>query len=340
VEAHGTLRHRLFATAGVGLDHNAVFGFAATPRVSLAYYARQPSSTTWLAYTKLRFNFGTGIKEPSIFDQSSSLFNLLSSVSDGSTLISRFRVSPVGAERSRSIDFGVEQGLWAGRARLGLTFFHERFFDLIEFVDKSALPALGVAPQAAAAVPFGATINSDSFRSSGTEAEIETDLGHGFIVKADYTYLDSIVTRSFASSAEFPANNPLFPTVAIGAFSPLVGGRPFRRPRHSGSLVVAYTRRKFGANLSGSFMGRSDDSTFLTDEFFGNTMLLPNRNLLRGYQLLDFSGWYTAHRGVTFYASIGNLLSQHYQPVFGYPALPFTFRSGVRFALGGDEWKK
>src|ERR1051326_6177289 len=105
-------------------------------------------------------------------------------------------------------------------------------------------------------------------------------------------------------------------------------------------LVYATTRLKFGANLSGSFMGRSDDSTFLTDEFFGNTMLLPNRNLLRGYQLLDFSGWYTAHRGVIFYASVGNLLSQHYQPVFGYPALPFTFRSGVRVALGGDEWKK
>jgi len=105
-------------------------------------------------------------------------------------------------------------------------------------------------------------------------------------------------------------------------------------------MVVAYAKRKFGANVTGYFVGRSDGSTFLTDQFFGNTMLLPNRNLLRGYQLIDFSGWYEAHRGVTFYANVGNVLSQHYEPVFGYPALPFTFRSGVRFTLGGEGWKR
>ena len=62
--------------------------------------------------------------------------------------------------------------------------------------------------------------------------------------------------------------------------------------------------------------------------------------VLRGYQLIDFSGWYEAHRGVTFYANLGNVLSQQYEAVFGYPALPFTFRSGVRFTLGGEGWKR
>jgi vitamin B12 transporter len=340
LEAHGNLRHRAFATAGVGLQDDAVFGFAATPRLSLAYYVRQPSSSALFAFTKVKFNFGTGIKEPSIFDEGSSLFSLLSTLPEGPALISKFRVPAIGAERSRSFDFGVEQGLWGGRARLGITFFRERFFDLIEFVGKSALPELGVPPQVAAALPFGATINSDSFRSLGTEAEFETDLGHGFTVKAGYTYLDATVTRSFASSAQFPAINPAFPGISIGAFSPLVGDRPFSRAPHSGSMVVAYAKRKFGADVTGYFVGPSDGSTFLSDEFFGNTMLLPNRNLLRGYQLIDFSGWYEAHRGVTFYANVGNVLSQHYEPVFGYPALPFTFRSGVRFTLGGEGWKR
>jgi iron complex outermembrane receptor protein/vitamin B12 transporter len=340
LEAHGNLRHRAFATVGVGLNDNAVFGFAATPRVSLAYYPWQPSSNTFFGFTKLMFNFGTGIKEPSIFDQGSSLFNLLSTQPGGADLISEFNIAPIGPERSRTFDIGVEQGLWGGRARLGITFFHDDFFDLIEFVDKSALPELGVPPDVAAALPFGATINSDSYRSLGAETDCEFNVGHDLTVKGEYTYLDAVVTRSFTSSAQFPAVNPAFPNIPIGAFAPLVGGRPFRRAPRSGSVVVNYSRRKFGANLTGYFVGRSDDSTYLTDAFFGNTMLLPNHNLLRGYQLVDFSGWYTAQRAVTLFATLGNVLSQHYEGAFGYPALPFTFRMGIKITLGGDAWRR
>jgi len=34
-----------------------------------------------------------------------------------------------------------------------------------------------------------------------------------------------------------------------------------------------------------------------------------------------------------------NLLNQRYYESFGYPALPFTVRSGVQFRLGGESWK-
>ncbi|MGH9444810.1 MAG: TonB-dependent receptor plug domain-containing protein, partial [Terriglobia bacterium] len=44
LEAHGDLRQRFFGTAGVGIESNAVFGLAATPRASAAYYLRRPSS--------------------------------------------------------------------------------------------------------------------------------------------------------------------------------------------------------------------------------------------------------------------------------------------------------
>src|SRR3974377_898403 len=142
----GNLSHRLFATAGVGLEHNAVFGFAATPRVSLAYYLRQPSLEGFFGETKLKFNFGKGIEEPSIFDQGSSLFALLTAIPGGDALINRYHISPVGPERSRSFDFGLEQALWNHRARLGFTLFYENFYDLIEFVDGTALPTLGVPP--------------------------------------------------------------------------------------------------------------------------------------------------------------------------------------------------
>lgn len=206
---------------------------------------------------------------------------------------------------------------------------------MIDFVPQSALPGLGVPAAIAAEAPFGAYINSDSFRSQGAEVDFTASLASNLVLKAAYTHLDAVVTRSFSFSALFPAFNPAFPNVPIGADAPLVGGRPFRRPSNTESFMITYARRRFGLNLNGYPAGRSDDSTYLADPYFGDTMLLPNHNLLAGYQLVGFSGWYDLRRFVTLYTSMSNLLDEHYQAAFGYPALPFTFRAGIRFTLGG-----
>lgn len=343
VQASGNLGHRLFATAGVGFEHNAVFGFAATPRVSAAYYLRRPTQNGFLGDTKLKFNFGKGITEPSVSDQGSSLFTLLSGIPGGPAIIAKDGITPIGPERSRNFDFGVEQSLWNNHSRLGVTFFHENFYDLIEFVSNAVLPSLGVPPDAAnaAAAAFGATINSDSFRSFGAEVQLDVDLGHGLRAQGSYTYLDATVTKSFTSDALSPAFNPEFPNIPIGAFAPLVGARPFNRAPQSGSLLVAYDRRRWNLNLSGSFVGRRDGSTFLSDEFLGNSLLLPNRNLQAAYQLLDLNGRYAVTSHVSAFLSITNLLSQHYQELIGYPALPFAFRIGMKYTFGGETgwWK-
>ena len=111
-EVHGNLWNRLYATLGVGVEKNAVFGLAATPRASLAYYVIRPSASGVLAGTKLKFNYGQGIQEPDIFSASNSLFGLLSQLPDGAQLISQFHVGPIGAVRSRSFDGGIEQLFW------------------------------------------------------------------------------------------------------------------------------------------------------------------------------------------------------------------------------------
>jgi len=51
---------------------------AGTPRASVAYYLARPSATGWLSGTKLHASFGKGIKEPNVFQQGSSLFDILS----------------------------------------------------------------------------------------------------------------------------------------------------------------------------------------------------------------------------------------------------------------------
>ncbi len=340
LEGHGSLLQRLYATAGVGIEDNAVFGVAATPRVSLAYYVRQPTTNETVGDTKLTFNYGKGIKEPSIFDAGSSLFSVLTSLPRGPALISAFGISPLGPERSTSYDAGISQALWHRRARVSVDFFHNQFFNLIEFLESSTLPLLGfpqpVVSAVAASSAGGATVNSESYRALGGEVHGEAHLGPWLLVGANYTYLDPVVTRTFASS---PVFNPSFPAIPIGASSPLVGSRPFRLAPNAGSLFLNGSRGRVGLTVTGYFVSRSDDSTFLTDQFGGTTMLLPNRDLNAGYQKIDVSGRYRLNSAVTLFASTENVLNEHYTAAFGYPSLPFTFRGGITITIGGEGWR-
>jgi vitamin B12 transporter len=337
IEARESLGDRVYLAGGVGFDHNAVFGFAATPRLSVASYLRRPADRAVLGDTKLTFNAGTGIKAPSILEEQSSLFTLLSASAQGPALLSGAGVSPIGPERSRSVDIGLEQGVWHERGRIHVSLFNNHYDDLIEFVDKNALPQVGVPPAVAAATPFGAYVNSSSYRARGIELAFDGKIGSHVILGGAYTYLDAVVTQSFASSALEPAINPAYPGVAIGAFSPLVGGRPFRRAPNTGSLHAALVSTRGQVSVAGYFVGRADDSTFLTDGFLGNSLLLPNHDLVAGYQKVDVSGAYRIQRRIRAYAVVENVLNQHYDAAPGFPALPATVRTGVALTLGGAK---
>ncbi len=139
LQISGDIRNRFYYNIGSGIENNGLFGLAGTPRASVAYYLARPSATGWLSGTKLHASFGKGIKEPNVFQQGSSLFDILSEVPDGSELIAQFHVGQIGPENSRTYDGGVDQELWNGRARLGLTYFHNEFTNGIEFVPQSGL---------------------------------------------------------------------------------------------------------------------------------------------------------------------------------------------------------
>ena len=338
LEVRGSLLDRMYVSGGLGVEHNAVFGVAVTPRVSAAFYVRKPSSAASAAgETKLTFNFGTGIKEPSISNEQRSLYNLLNASPQGAALISTLGLSPIGPERSRSADAGVEQGLWEGRVRMRASYFDNQFDDLIEFVSKSALPQVGVSAAAAAATASGASVNSSSYWARGLETSVEAKVGRELTVVAAYTYLDAVVTKSFASGALKPAINPAYPGIPIGAFAPLVGGRPFRRAPNSGSLMATYARSRTQVSIAGHFVGRQDASTFLTDAASGNSLLLPNHDLAAGYEKVDASAAYQLHRRVRLFLSAENVLNERYEAALGYPALPRAFRAGLSVTLGGDS---
>lgn len=338
VEAQGRLLDRVYANAGVGVEHNAVFGNAVTPRVSVAAYLHTASTQNdsglglGLGDTKLTLNAGKGIKAPTIAQELSSLYALLQKAS----VPANAGVEPVGPERSRSFDVGIEQGFWRNRARVRAAYFDNDFSGLIEYVSKTALPQLGVPPELAAASGFGAYVNSSSYTARGFETSGEMAISR-LRFSAGYMHLDATVTKSFSSSALAPAFNPAFPTIPIGAYAPLVGARPFRRPANSGNLLVSYTDTRLTLALTGYFVGKQDDSTFLSDEFFGNSLLLPNKDLDAAYHKLDVSAAYRLHPRVRWYLSLENLSDAQYQAAAGFPALPRTVRTGVTLSIGGDR---
>jgi vitamin B12 transporter len=327
---------RLHYVVGSGLEKNGLFGFAPTPRASLAYDLVESGGNT----TKLRASFGKGIKEPALLDQETSLKTLLASVPNGRDLISQYHVSQIGPENSRSFDGGVDQTFADGRGRIGITLFHSQYTNGIDYIAQQGLIVLGIPPSVVAAAPFGATVNSQAFRAQGVDFEAEQQIASHWFARGGYTYLDAVVQRSFTSDAMGPSFNPNFPGIPIGAVSPLVGARPFRRAPHSAYFGVSYTRARFSGLVTGTLVGRRDDTDFLSnDANYLPTLLLPNRNLDGAYQRLDLAMNYAATRRLTIFTSVQNLLSEHYSEAFGYPALPFTFRSGVRISLGGESWK-
>jgi len=337
VEGRGTLLDRVSVTAGLG--HARIEGFASrySPRVSIATYLRTPKVNEFWSDTRVTFNAGQGIKATSATAVNSSLFSLLQKTPAGAELAAAAGIGKIGPERSRNLDVGIEQGLWGGHARARVAYFNNEFFDLTESVSRNLLTTqFGIPADVAAAAGNAAYVNSQSFKASGVEMSLDATVGR-LRLAGSYAYLDADVTESLSSGALTPSFNPAFPGIPIGNFSPLKGQRPFRRPANTGNLLVSYSQGPATVALSGYFAGKSNDSTFLggSDINFGNSLLLPNENLNPGYQKIDLSASYLFHRSLKGYATIENLLDQHYEPTFGYPGLPLNVRAGVTISLGG-----
>jgi len=329
---------RLFYSAGGAVEKNHLYGIAGQPRVGLAYVPVRPSDRLFHG-TKLRANAATGVQEPSLSLEFASLYKQLLVAGDTAD-IAKYHIGPPVAQRSRNYDVGLDQNVLGEKLVLKVDYFHNVFDRQMEGVSGQALPKyFGIN------IPsiFTAYLNSLAYRASGAELELQWQLRHRLFVRGGYTYLDTKVVQSFAGDAYsaaqgFPTTNPSIPGVAIGAESPLVGGRVFRRPPHTGFFGVNYNRQKFTVALKGAMASRSDDSTFLDgfDPTFGNTLILPNRDLDFGYVKLDLGGTYAVTSKITGFAQFENLMNdQHIGPI-GFTGLPLTVRAGIKLRLGGD----
>jgi iron complex outermembrane receptor protein/vitamin B12 transporter len=334
----GDFKNRLFYTLSGDIEKNQLYGTVGQPRIGLAYFPIRPGGG--IAHgTKLTFNFSKGIQEPDLNSQTGSLQTILGQYGYAD-LIAKYNIQAIGGETSRSYDGGIEQTFLNERLLMKALYFHNEFGNQIEFVDGLTLPLIGVNPTVAKAIEQaygGASVNSLAFRAQGAEVELQSEISSHIFARGGYTYTDGVTQRSFSSDAIGPQENPLFPGVELGVTSPLIGARPFRRAPHVGFVGVSYTTSKWFLQAQGSFASRSDDSTFISSFSslaMDNSLLLPNRNLDSAYAKVDLGGSYQLKDWIGVYAQLDNLVSdQHIGPI-GYPSLPFTFRAGMRLAIG------
>lgn len=343
LQFQGEFWNRLFYSAGGAVEKNHLYGIAGTPRLGLSYVPVRPSPKAFHG-TRFRANAATGVQEPTLAIEFQSLYTQLMEVGDTAD-IAAFHITPQGAERSRTYDLGIDQNILGERLTLKAGYFHNMFDHQLEGVDGPALtqyfglniPAITTDPY------YSAYLNSLAYSAQGAEVKVAWQPRPHFLFRGGYTYLDTRVLQSFATDAVAanqgtPTENPNLPGIPIGALGPLVGARPFRRAPHTGYFNAEYTRRRLMVSMSGAMASRSDDSTFLEgeDASFGNSLLLPNRDLDFGYVKLDMNATYALKHGFTYFVQLDNLLNdQHIGPI-GYPGLPLTFQTGLKLRLGGD----
>ncbi|MFC5864531.1 TonB-dependent receptor [Acidicapsa dinghuensis] len=346
-EVHGDFLHsRIFYTLGGSLEHYQVFGTQTSPRGGISVYAFKPSPHVFSG-TRVTFNFAEAVREPTIADESGSLYGLLLAYGEQS-IIQQLNIPQLSAPTARTYEGGVEQGFLGDRVIFHVNFFHNEFGRQIEDVGTGLIPYFF--PDLATAQQqqlegllnnngaFSLDVNSQNFRALGIETTAEAGLGRSIFLRGGYTYLDAVVQHSFSSDEEnllggYPAT---FDGIPLGIYSPLVGARPFRRPPHTGFVTATYAGKRWTLAATGSFASRSDDSTYLgyMDINQGNSLLLPNRNLDYGFAKIDAGASFQLVRYLSIYGQTENLTSdQHIAPI-GYPSLPFTFRVGLRIQLG------
>jgi vitamin B12 transporter len=355
-QLQGSYHSRYFYSLGGGVEKNQLFGTVGTPRLGLAYYPVRPGRGLFRG-TQIRLNFAKGYQEPTLDEEFASLYNFLLGEPGGREAIQQFHISPIVEEQSRTYEGGVAQSFLSERGLLRATYFHTEYGRQIESVPPAEVPELlpQLSPseqQVLESLLSNAgdlDLNSQAFRAQGIESEAEYSVFKGLFLRGGYTWLEAVVQRSFTSDALQPSFNtglpggpaPSFSMVPIGASGPLRGARPFQRPPNTGYAAVHYNGEQYAVAFTAALASRSDDSTFLggRDLAAGNSLLLPNRDLDFSYAKLDLGGSYQFLSWLAAYAQLDNLTGNKRIGQIGYPSLPFTFRVGLRLAIGHSSNK-
>ena len=300
VEARANVRDRLFAAAGVRLEHirrerlepsgsrpelaeDAVV--SANPKLSAAWIAAGSGSS----FTKIRGAIGTGIRPPDGFELA-------------------FTDNPgLRPERSVSAEAGVDQAFAGGRGLLEAAAFFNEYDDLIvavgSFSGSSRYRTDNISNARARGLELGLTLRHR------IAAPVPIDVTG----RAGYTFLDSEVL-AVDNDSEAP------PPFEVG--QPLL-----RRPRHQFSAEIAVAAGRFSGFLRAAGRGRTLD----VEPSFGTFGGLFEAT---GYQVWNAGGAWRLTRFAELFARVENVFDRSYEETFGFPALGRRASAGLRLATG------
>ncbi|MDP3909752.1 MAG: TonB-dependent receptor [Gemmatimonadales bacterium] len=260
------------ATVGLRVDDNSQFGNYATARAGV----------TWRLddRTRLRLGAGTGFKEPTFFE------NFARGFVQGNP--------DLDPERSQSYEAGLEHTFPGDRVTIAVTYFDQRFRDLIEFVSN---PPPGEPNY----------FNVSGASADGVEAEI-TGAAAGIEFGVRYTYLDTRVLQGGPDG---------------GPDALFVPGRSLvRRPGHTLAPQISTVLGRTHLALAGRWVGTRDDIDFGRAEG-------DRRVTLPAYAHLDVTGEYVLPSWSVM-LRIDNLFDDRTPEPAGFPARGRTIMLGAR----------
>jgi vitamin B12 transporter len=203
-------------------------------------------------------------------------------------------------ERSVSVEAGITQTLASGRVHLDGTWFHNRYDDLIVSVGRFSSSSRF------------RTDNIANARARGVEVAITARPLARLTTRATYTFLDGEILAVDGAAGQAP--------------SPFtVGDRLLRRPRHQGSVDLAWGTSRLQAFATAALRGTTLDVEPNFGTFGG---LFDNP----GNTVVTVGGAWTIVPQITAYARLVNAFDERYEDTLGYPALGRTAYVGLRLA--------
>ena len=191
---HGDYKNRFFYTLGGSLEHYSLFGTQTEPRVGLSGYALKPRKGVFSG-TRILFNFGDAVREPSLTDQFYSLYNFVLKRLPAASQPFRSLISRP-SPRPRRV---LMKAAWSRRSSASAllfrsSFFHNEFGRQIEYVGLDLIPELlpNLTPtqqNAAGAVlvengAYELSLNTQAFRAMGVETTVEGGIGRNSLCAA------------------------------------------------------------------------------------------------------------------------------------------------------------
>jgi vitamin B12 transporter len=280
------LRNTRLATVAIGVrvDHSSSYGEFGTYRASVS--GQLPGSV------RARATVGTAFREPSFFESFDTPFSVANRA--------------IRPERTTSWEAGLERALLRERLTAGVTYFDQRFVDLIDY----------------RFAPSGSTYeNIARARAAGTELQLHALLLIGLVADASYTFLDTRVLQSGFSAS---------PLATLREGGPLL-----RRPKHSASAGLAY-RSAAGALVDArvTYVGEREDRRFHGAPTFDTEAVT-----LDPYAKVDLSAalpltmFVRTLRALSATLRLDNALAAHYESVAGYATPGRTILAGLRAAF-------